>query len=267
MKNSPYIPKLQVTTDYGKFKKIDSNREINKSHLNKLILGIQSKNLLYLFPIVINKHMEIVDGQHRLKSAEILKLPIYFLVDNNITKADIAMVNSNRKAWAVADYVNFYADEGNTVFKHFKELKDKYPKLTFMSGARLLDAHVVSYVSGGSQFSRNIKVGKLNGDNVILARVVCDLAQRLLNRSISYAFNPHFMLDIKNAIIQSCSPPQVAADMIYKKSALLPSFSENIIPNYLSILKDILDIKSKRAYSSKEEVDAFLERSGVERKK
>ena len=66
------------TTDYSIFKKINGNRGISHSHVTKLTAAIARRNLLQLFPIIVNEKMEIVDGQHRLWAAKRLKLPIYY---------------------------------------------------------------------------------------------------------------------------------------------------------------------------------------------
>ncbi|MEK6878376.1 MAG: ParB/Srx family N-terminal domain-containing protein, partial [Nanoarchaeota archaeon] len=73
--------KIEKTTDYKMFKKLKGNRNIYKPHLNGLIQSIQEENLLQYNPITINSDMEIVDGQHRLEAAKILKLDIYYLVN------------------------------------------------------------------------------------------------------------------------------------------------------------------------------------------
>ncbi len=252
------IPKLQKTTDYKIFKKINSNREINKSHLRKLITGIERKNLLYLFPIVINKDNEVVDGQHRLKAAEELGLPVFYLVDNNITKADIAMVNSNRKAWAMRDYVEFYAGEGDKAFKNLKKLMEEYPKITTGTAVRLLDRYTMFYSAGGGMFSGNVKTGMLNDDCYAIAKEVAALCEKLHEKR-DYAFSGFFMMDVKNAIIQSGSLASTAADIIWQKKHVLPAAADKM-ESHLGVLKDILGIQTGRSGCSKDEVEAFLER-------
>ena len=251
------IPQLQRTTDYKMFKKIDSNREINKNHLKKLKVGIERKNLLYLFPIVINKGMEVVDGQHRLKAAEELGLEVFYLVDDNITKADIAMVNSNRKAWAIYNYIDFYASEGKIEFKHLKWLMKDYPRITATVGARLIDRDAMFYGSGGGKHGVNMKVGILNDDCYVVAKVVAELCEKL-SKTKNYAFSGYFMLDVKNAIIQSGALAATAADTIYTKRHCLPNVADPL-ESHLSTLKEMLGISSFRPYSSKRDVDAFLE--------
>ena len=255
------IPKLQTTTDYKIFKKIDSNRDIERSHLNRLIRGIEGKNLLYLFPIVVNKSMEIVDGQHRLKAAEELKLPIFYIVDNNITKADIAMVNSNRKSWSMRNYIEFYARDGRREFKRLKELIDC--GFTRSVAARLMDAVSVRYTDGGGKFSRGIKSGILNDDHYVMAKEIGELCRKLFNDR-DYAFDPFFVMDIKNAIIQSGALSGTAADKIYSKRSVLPTAMEKG-DTYLGLLKEILGITSQRPYSSAREVEAYLEQHKTKR--
>lgn len=201
-------PKILHTTDYGMFKSIHSNRDIDRNHLRRLTKAIQTKNLLYLFPIVVNKHMEVVDGQHRLKVAEILGVPIYYLIDNDITKADIAMVNNNRKAWGALNFIDFYAKEGVKEFKKLKKLLDEYD-ITIMTGVRLMDGNSLSYFSGGTS-SHNLRSGTINADYYELAVMICDLCKSL-GKEREYTMKPPFMLDVKNAIVRSEQPYETAS--------------------------------------------------------
>jgi hypothetical protein len=262
MKNTS-IPQLLVTTDYDQFKIIDSNREVNKNHLRKLINSIESKNLLYLFPLVINNKMEVIDGQHRLSAAKELGIPVYYMIDNTITKADIAMMNSNRKGWLIKDYIYFHAKEGNKHFEALDKLLEDYPKLTVMSAVRLMDEKISAFYEGGS-LTNGLRAGTINTTNLALAKIILSLAQKLRDKQVEYAFNGYFLLDIKNAIIQSGKLGQQAADMIDKQSAQFPKMEGHFTgQQQLRRLKDILGVQTARPRSSASEVKSFLERESI----
>lgn len=117
---------IQSTVHYHLFKRIDSNRHLDKRHVNKLVEAIRKKNLLHLNPIVVNGEMEVIDGQHRLSAAKILGVAIYYTQDARISHNDIGGMNSNKKNWQMMDYINYYAKKGNRNYVAFLELCDKH---------------------------------------------------------------------------------------------------------------------------------------------
>ncbi|MFA6057269.1 MAG: ParB N-terminal domain-containing protein [Taibaiella sp.] len=114
------------TINYDQFKHLATNRPVDRAHVVQLVKRITKKNLLHLNPILVNREMEIIDGQHRLEAAKFLKLPIYFTVDGSVSQDDIADMNSAKKNWQLADYLNFYANKGVHEYLKFKNLCDRY---------------------------------------------------------------------------------------------------------------------------------------------
>ena len=54
---------IYETRDYKAFSFITGNRNINKSHLEKLRKSMME--MLIPIPIVVNEKLQIIDGQHR----------------------------------------------------------------------------------------------------------------------------------------------------------------------------------------------------------
>jgi hypothetical protein len=102
---------LYNTKEYNKFTSAPNNRIINKAQVNRLVKAIQKKNLLHANPIIVNEDMEVIDGQHRLRAASILEIPIYYLV-TDASEDDIVMLNTNQRNWQTTDYIRYYANEG-----------------------------------------------------------------------------------------------------------------------------------------------------------
>ena len=251
------IPKIQTTSDYSVFKKINSNRDINKAHLKKLIASISIKNLLFLFPVILNENMEVVDGQHRIEAAKSLGVKLYYIVDGSITKADIALMNSNRKSWGARDYISFYAEEGNEDFKRLKKLLKAYPSLSPTLTAKLMDATCEAFYEGGGQHSVNIRRGSVNSSHYAMAQLIADLCARL-NKHRTWSFDPYFVMDIKKAIIRTGSMAEKAVETIYKKRDLFPKVIEKRYTNHLTLLKDMLGFKERDPQRSESSVKEFL---------
>lgn len=76
------------TNDYGLFKSIMANREIDDKHVKRLAKSIARKNLLYIRPLIVNEKMQIIDGQHRLAAAKEIKATVYYLKVDGLTKPE-----------------------------------------------------------------------------------------------------------------------------------------------------------------------------------
>ena len=114
------------TSDYSIFQKHSSNRNIDKSNLNKIINSIKARNLLYLRPIIVNKNFEIIDGQHRLEAAKYLELPVFYQIQPEAVDEDIILLNDNMKRWTIDDYLNYYLSKGNIEYTKLNEFIKKY---------------------------------------------------------------------------------------------------------------------------------------------
>src|SRR5690348_13876868 len=111
------MTQILKTSNYAMFKLADTNRKVKKSHVELLKKAIRKKNLLHLNPIIVDQDSNVIDGQHRLTAARELKLPIFYMIDNEINDSDIASLNSNKSNWQPLDYINYYARKGNNNYK------------------------------------------------------------------------------------------------------------------------------------------------------
>lgn len=143
---------IQQTTNYEMFKKHESNREICPSNLKKIIGSISFRNLLYMNPIIVDSELRIIDGQHRLEAAKVLKIPIHYLVQRDSKTEDIVLLNNNQKKWDLKDYLNFYCSNNNHEYLKIRDyLKTKQISLnTYL---------ILNGYWGGSSF-RYFKNGK-----------------------------------------------------------------------------------------------------------
>lgn len=218
------------------FKRIDANRDINKLNLKKITDSIQFKNLLHLFPLIVNKNMEIIDGQHRLKAADALGLPIYYIQDDTITKADIASMNNNRKGWSSHDYINFWARSGNHHYVKLAELLKAYPRITIKTAINLMDKENKGYFA--THTTVPMRTGQIKCDGHEMAMQICGLLKRMEN-DFDYIYRAHIVLSIKSAILGSNYTTEVCIGKIIEKKGVLPGIIEQD-NTLLSKFKDIL---------------------------
>ena len=124
------IGKIYETKEYEKFKIYEWNRNINVATINKINKSV-TENGWRVEPIIVNEEYGVIDGQHRLKYASENNLPIYYMVIPGLTKNDCQMMNSIRSSWLVADYIEFYAIQGNSSYTMLLNLDSVYTNFNY----------------------------------------------------------------------------------------------------------------------------------------
>lgn len=113
-----------TTTNYGLFKLLRGNREINEPHLNRLIHSMSEKYLPV--PIIVNKKNEVIDGQHRLAACKNLGLPVYYIKGDDYDLRDVQKINSTSKRWGPNDMAYSYAELGNDNYRIYLDFREEY---------------------------------------------------------------------------------------------------------------------------------------------
>ncbi len=160
----PVDVKIEYTYEYDKFKLIGINRNPDKKHIGDIAEAIQFRNLLHLFPLIVNTKFEVMDGQHRLGAvkyieiAKLLKLPLYYIMDHGINLDDIHLLNSNKVNWKNLDYVNYYANREVESYMETKAFLVQFPMLSLSAAIILL--------SSERRDMKKIKAGLFKADRV-----------------------------------------------------------------------------------------------------
>lgn len=114
---------IQRTSDYAIFKKMEGNRPIDRHHLKKLSASILRDNQLGIHPIIVNKDLCVIDGQHRLAAAKDLGLEIFYIQSNGVNDMHVIECNVNQKSFEVDNYIDYFAiKEKNPVYVELKEM-------------------------------------------------------------------------------------------------------------------------------------------------
>lgn len=159
---------MQQTTDYSLFKKHKSNRELNSTNIEDLKHSITNKNFLKLRPILVDKEMNVIDGQHRLEVAKQLNVPIYYEMSEKLNSESMVLLNANQLRWTIVDYLNHYANEGKQSYILIKEFIAEH-KCSSMIGLILF-----GFTRGGND-NKSFKKGIVNSvgpEDVLEAKVV-----------------------------------------------------------------------------------------------
>ena len=124
--------RIQVSSDYKKFKFTDENRDIRSSNLEKLTKSVKTIDMSDYFPILVDENMEIIDGQHRFTVWKSLNMPIKFKVVKRADRSLISNINSAQAPWGVNDFIKNKAAIGNQNFVMLRDDMKKH-KLTAMT--------------------------------------------------------------------------------------------------------------------------------------
>lgn len=103
---------LKVTTNYDKFNFIKFNRKLNEGLVKRLMSSIKEIGYVTGKPVIVDKDMNIIDGQHRFEACKRLKLPIYYTVEKADVQKAMMNLNAQQSNWQTKDYISSYAESG-----------------------------------------------------------------------------------------------------------------------------------------------------------
>lgn len=113
---------IKYTNDLDKFVIMKENREVNQSHVKKLMDAINQNNLLKFNPILVDRHMRVLDGQHRLMAVKELKKGIYYIVCDEEPEETMVLLNTTSKNWSMLDYCNHWSKRGRKSYEMIGDL-------------------------------------------------------------------------------------------------------------------------------------------------
>jgi hypothetical protein len=109
-KNDDAISATQKTSDYTIFKKMDGNREVLPGNVRQLVRSmVDNGNLTQNVPVLVNEHMEVVDGQHRLAALQQLGWPVYYRIEEGLGLSVVQALNNAGRNWSWKDYASSHA--------------------------------------------------------------------------------------------------------------------------------------------------------------
>lgn len=122
------IGQVYLTTDYSKFKRLEGNRDVLKTRVEKVKRSIEKVGYINS-PIIVNEFYEIVDGAARYEVAKENGFPIVYTIVPGIGIEHCIAMNTASTNWKMQDYVNCYAENGNESYGYLARLLEQYGKL------------------------------------------------------------------------------------------------------------------------------------------
>ena len=137
------ITEVYETRDYDKFKKMKNNRGVKKLRFSRLLKSFSVKEIMN--PVIVNRNFEIVDGQGRFEVKKVLNRPIYYIIDPDASIDDCRRMNEYNAPWAMSDFVESYAEDGNQNYINLMKLHDEtgvnYSRLIRLGNRVARNAH------------------------------------------------------------------------------------------------------------------------------
>lgn len=130
--------KIYFTTDYGRFKFLKGNRDLDERKVNKIKDIIQQGvDVLKYAPIIVNEAMQIIDGQHRYVVSKELRTNVYYVIHKEADLTIVPAINSNHTKWKNTDFLNSYIDLKKHDYIELREFLDQHPGLSLSTAVKL----------------------------------------------------------------------------------------------------------------------------------
>ena len=152
---------VHETRNYKLFTFVKGNREINRSHVNRLKDKISRRDLKEIPILVGSKDKKtgaypIYDGQHRFQARSELLKPIRFIEVNKMRPDDISTLNTDNANWVNKNFLNKFVEKGNEDYIYYKSFMEEYGFKTQFSvcttilnnSDRRVTAHERDFVEG-----------------------------------------------------------------------------------------------------------------------
>lgn len=239
---------ILTTTDYSIFSRLDNNRDIDWSHVNVIVASMKQKLTPFIIPVT--KDYEIIDGQHRYEALKILKLPIYYYIDETYDKYDMIRLNSNNKNWTNNDYLQYWLKEYKNVpnndYEEYVIFREKY-NLLHSNALLLINLYSSAenhnkFKKGTMRFSNKAKSYEV-ADDLLKISKIADFA--LTKKAFQYAYLICYnKKNFDNKIFLS-------------KLSLIP----NELVNQVSVKKFIDNIEEIYNYKNKNKINLRIQNS------
>lgn len=151
---------IHVTSNYGRFKRLNGNRPVKNGRVVKIMESIQKYGWLSN-PILVNERFEIIDGQGRFEALQRLGLPVEYIVQNGIGLTECQGLNHYQKNWTLIDHVNSFAENKNDNYIYLKNILAKYKTLPNAVICSTAASKGLSYQLTSGSYGEIIESGEL----------------------------------------------------------------------------------------------------------
>lgn len=164
------IQVVYKSTNYRKFRFLPGNRNFCTERVNEIKKTMQICGARVV-PIVVNKKMQIIDGQHRYLACKELGLPIIYVIDEDADIEVARLINNTQAGWKFIDFVYSWASMNNMDYNKLYRLLTDKSLYGIAAGTRIAATSGIFHNSSNGVTKRMIREGKytfnrFNGDEV-----------------------------------------------------------------------------------------------------
>ncbi len=228
---------VYVTTNYQQFKFDFTNRPVNEDKLARLYDAIAAKNLLADNPILVSLDFVILDGQHRIKVAEALGVPIYYQFASDTSIDDVPGLNSKRSSWKLTDYLHSWCARGN---EDYLLLRDFIKRYDWMLTSMAVD---LCYFGDKLGIRQDIAEGRYKCNNLDFATKVANALLDFRTTGFEYWRSRVFVYAVSNLIANAeYDHSRMMAKLRYNPQALRPAVT---VDGYFDIFTNIYNYRTR----------------------
>lgn len=238
---------IKKTNDYSILKKHISNRELDRDNLARIKASLSFKNMLNVRPILVNKQMEIIDGNHRFAAAKELGIEIYYMIQDDSKDEDIVLLNTNQKPWNVYAYLNYYCSRNNPNYvrlKNFMEkmdIKDIYYPLSLLGNDS--GVNLKQFKQGKFVFSQD--TSDLQNSLLYIRKIQAVLDKVMVGKNRSFYKSSRFVRSL--GVLsrrENFDYPTLIKKLEGRLEAVYVCYS---VPGYIEMLKKIYNWKNSNS--------------------
>ena len=138
------VGEIFETKDYSIFKFRDDNRTINLNHVKKLANRMKESGWLSSSVVTLNGSGDVIDGQHRVKAAISVGVPIRYKVTRGAGTDEMTEMNTLQKNWSPFDHLHKFVVRGNPNYITFQNFVNDYPMFKYTEIAMFLNNSLTS---------------------------------------------------------------------------------------------------------------------------
>jgi len=233
-KKFPNTPRISVSDNYKMFSFVDYNRPLDRNNLKKLIEENTKEYKLNLFPILVDKNYNIIDGQHRFAASVMLGYPIFYIkIEDKVSFEEITSVNRAGKRHTISDMVQMGSNYGDPVCR---KIMDTYELMEGFFDIGTVARVLCTVGEDSGNLTRQLRDTK--GIKILDHKLSCDVMKALKNSSIEGASMMKTCLAAKRICSNTGIDPQKLIQRIaknhniYKAGAKIPQVVENMLQAY-----------------------------------
>ncbi|PNZ27180.1 hypothetical protein CD122_07260 [Staphylococcus rostri] len=111
----------------------------------------------FISPIIVNEHMVVIDGQHRLEHAKKAGVPIEYIIKPGLNEHDIVRMNTTQRPWSLLNFIESYANQGSEQYVALLNLINKH-----YAGTSVVIGVARNTTGNSNRLSELVKSGNFN---------------------------------------------------------------------------------------------------------